>query len=68
MIRLLVDHGAKLDALDSYGLTPLHIAILENRPLCVKLLLDLGASLDVRCFKNKEFTDPANYGLYNRTA
>ena len=63
-----MDHGAKLNVLDSYGLTPLHIAILENRPLCVRLLLDLGASIDLRCHKNKEFTDPGQYGLYNRTS
>lgn len=52
-VQLCVRHGAEVDARDTFGLTPLHIYILENRLCCVKAILALNASINIRAAKNK---------------
>ena len=44
-VRLLLDHGAKLDAIDSKGWTALMIATANGDSDLVHLLLERGASL-----------------------
>lgn len=43
MVRLLLDHGADLNAQDSYGTTPLHRAVAGGGARMVELLLSYGA-------------------------
>ena len=43
-IRALVEAGASLEATDRYGMTPLHVAASNERLLCIKELIKLGAS------------------------
>lgn len=42
-IRILVENGCEVDFLDSHGLTPLHIAILERNLDAISVLMELGA-------------------------
>jgi hypothetical protein len=50
----LIKHGADLEALDTYGMTPLHRMASNNLPVGAKALLDAGA-------------DPHNTGLIGKT-
>ena len=48
VVRLLLERGADVHALDEHGQTPLQMAALENENVEVfRLLLEMGASLDV---------------------
>ena len=81
-VQLCVKHGADVDARDAFGLTPMHIYILENRLCCVKAILALNASINIRAAKNKRCgmrkgrktptsrDKPLNgsMGLYNRSS
>ena len=66
VVRLLVENGSELDAQDSYGLTALHIFVLQGQLSLVKTILRCGASINIRCYKNCTFTNSEKYGLYNR--
>ncbi|KAL9109113.1 MAG: hypothetical protein Q9227_006204 [Pyrenula ochraceoflavens] len=44
---LLTTTDLPIDALDACGLSPLHLAILENQPSAAHLLLDQGANSDL---------------------
>jgi ankyrin repeat protein len=55
-VQLLVKNGATVDVQDTFGLTPLHIYILENRMDCLHAILSLGASVNISCKKSFNFT------------
>lgn len=42
--KLLIEHGGEVDALDTYGYTPLHRMASNNLAVGAKALLDAGAS------------------------
>uniref|UniRef100_A0A5B7C040 ADP-ribosylation factor GTPase-activating protein AGD3-like n=1 Tax=Davidia involucrata TaxID=16924 RepID=A0A5B7C040_DAVIN len=44
MVELLLQHGAKINAFDSRGQTPLHHSIIRGRISIAKLLLNRGAN------------------------
>jgi ankyrin repeat protein len=46
MMQLLIDHGAKIDGLDSDGQTALMGATMRNQALALKFLLAHGASVE----------------------
>jgi ankyrin repeat protein len=52
-VRLLLDLGAEVNAVDDNGETALHGAAYQNRPKVVELLLDRGADISVWNNKNK---------------
>ncbi|KAL8811285.1 MAG: hypothetical protein Q9200_001920 [Gallowayella weberi] len=52
-VKKLLDQGAEIDAQDSYGWTPLHMACIEGHIEVVQLLLDFGAAFNL-CTKFKE--------------
>ncbi len=43
--RLLLDHGAELNATNKNGMTPLHYAAESDSVLMVQLFLDRGADV-----------------------
>ena len=43
-VRVLIDHGAKLDTPDRSGATPLHRAVASNHLDVAKLLIERGAN------------------------
>jgi ankyrin repeat protein len=61
VLRLLADH--KVDEADQHGNTLLHVAIESQQQNVVELLVDSGASLEV---KNKDGQSP--YSLWERQA
>jgi len=46
-LLFLEDDGIDVDALDSSGLSPLHLAVQNNHLACVKILLDKGADVNI---------------------
>ncbi|WP_447983493.1 ankyrin repeat domain-containing protein [Nitrospira sp. Nam74] len=46
VVRLLLDHGAHINATDHTGWTPLHAAIYGGHAEVVQLLLERGAQMD----------------------
>lgn len=48
--KLLVDHGARLDARDHMGKTALMHAAQQNKPILAQLLLTMGADVHARDF------------------
>jgi ankyrin repeat protein len=51
--RLLLDHGAEIDAVDNHGETAMHGAAYQSRSNLVQLLADRGADVNVWNRKNK---------------
>ena len=47
MVRLLAEQGADVDTENKQGATPLLVAVKEDKPKVVELLLSLGAEEDV---------------------
>lgn len=45
-VDLLVANGADIEALDTYGMTPLHRMASNNLPVGARMLLEAGADLD----------------------
>lgn len=48
IVAALLDHGAMINMPGFDNDSPLHDAVANNRPEVVKLLIERGASLDVR--------------------
>ena len=48
LLKLVLDHGAPVDAVNHVGFTPLMIAVSYNAVPCVIRLLEAGASLAAR--------------------
>ncbi|XP_031786360.1 poly [ADP-ribose] polymerase tankyrase-2-like [Nasonia vitripennis] len=47
LIRLVVDHGADLEATDEQGRTVLHIAAMKSRVRMTEMLLEKGAKVNI---------------------
>ena len=62
MIRLLLKAGAKMDAPDKNGATPLHRAVRTRCAAAVKCLLDAGADPTIR---NKPGSTPFHLAVQN---
>lgn len=63
MVRLLLEHGADINAKDITGMTPLHVAANLGLNDQVRLLVELGADLNAR----DEFGDtPLHAAAYSR--
>ncbi len=58
VIRLLIERGADVNAIQTAGYRPLHEASAAGRTDLVQMLLDAGADRTVRCDRNKT---PADY-------
>jgi ankyrin repeat protein len=48
MAKLLVQHGAELDHTAKLRLTALYLAVIGNRPECVRLLVDARADTQIK--------------------
>ncbi|MCF8069656.1 MAG: ankyrin repeat domain-containing protein [Desulfobacterales bacterium] len=59
IIRQLINAGADVDSMDKYGYTVLMMAVVNDRPQLVRLMLDLGADAQL---KNKEGMTAPAYG------
>jgi ankyrin repeat protein len=46
--RLLLDHGAGIEAKNESGLTPLHSAAWKGHEITVRLLLNYGANIKAK--------------------
>ena len=55
VMKVLLDHNAKVNAVNAQGDTPLHFAVRQNQQEAVDLLLRNAASVDAR---NKEGVTP----------
>ena len=42
----IIDTGANVDARNSYGLTPLHLAVCDGKIGCVSALIEGGADVN----------------------
>lgn len=49
VLRFLLESGAEVDRLDMHGFAPLHHASSNNQQEAVKVLLDKGAKINLRC-------------------
>lgn len=49
--ELLVKNGAEINAVNKFGLTALHISILNNRPDCAIYLTEAGANPNIVSFR-----------------
>lgn len=45
----LISNGARIDAKDKYGLTPLHYAAMKNNINAAQELVSSGADVNVSC-------------------
>ena len=65
-LEILIQKGAKLDAKDNIGQTPIHLAVLEMRLSRIEMLARYGSSLKIRNLDGftplecalKDFTEP----------
>ena len=64
-MKLLLEYGAKTNAKDIKGLTPLHLACRENATDCVKLLLENGALIEA---KEDRGLTPLHYTCHKNAA
>ncbi len=53
IVRLLLEHGANVNALTKGGLTPLHLASQSGVPEVVRLLLEHGADIEAKQARGK---------------
>ena len=48
LAQVLLDHGAKVDAIDGNGMTPLFYACSQGHTKAARLLLECGAKVDAQ--------------------
>ena len=60
MLKFLIKSGAKINAKDKDGSTPLHTAVEYNNPEAVKFLIEKGARFDMKNNNGKAPLDIAN--------
>ena len=53
---------AVLNKINLNGFTPLHIAVLQNRPKMAKMLIDAGCNKECQSFEGKKAADYAIFG------
>jgi len=54
IVEILSKNGAEIDAVDSqHNETPLHLAVRHQHPLCVEVLLKLGADTSIKNARNR---------------
>ena len=46
-MKILVEHGAKIDSQDKYGDTALHYSVINESVSCIRVLHGLGANFDI---------------------
>src|SRR5207249_11956892 len=46
--KILIAHGAEIDSVDIYGMTPLSLAAERGKPRLAQLLLEKGADITAR--------------------
>lgn len=51
LVQILIEYGADLTIPNSYGITPLVLAVQQYNPECCEVLLKAGAKIDSDCFK-----------------
>ena len=61
LIQWLVDHGADINAVSTYGYTPLSEAAGEGNTEAVQLLLKLGASAENHHEDHSSVSEMAGY-------
>lgn len=54
VMRLLLEHGANVNALDNDGWTPLHAAAHWEQEEACKILAEYGASFDIKNYSVKQ--------------
>jgi ankyrin repeat protein len=59
-LKILLDHGANIEAKDNGGWTPLMHAARNRGSVTVKILLDHGANIEA---KNNEYRTAAWYAV-----
>ena len=59
MARLLISRGAKVNAIDKYGSTPLHVAAYYGKLKVAQLLMDNGAEKNIKTDYGKKPIDVA---------
>ncbi len=62
VLEMLVQTGMNLSHPDSRGNTALHIAVLEEQPLCVELLVKAGVELNCQ---NEQLQTPMHFAIFN---
>ena len=65
IVKLLLEHGAKVNLPNAFGFTPLHWAVGKNNKTMARLLLQHGASPYV---KNDEGLSPLKYAVSEKNA
>ena len=65
MIKLLIEHNARIDKTTDSGATPLQIACCFNRVEVVKILLENGVNVNIQS-ATKEVLPPLHHAIYAR--
>jgi ankyrin repeat protein len=60
-IQKIINSGANVNAQSILGFTPLHVAVIDNRPEIVQLLLEHGANINA--VTNKEKQSPLHLAI-----
>ena len=68
LVNMLLKHGAKIEAGNNFGVTPLHLAITHSAAHAAVALLEGGASLTNAIFPLKSVDDSGNTALHRAAA
>lgn len=53
IVKVLIEHGADINARDDTGFTPLHWAVGRNAPETARLLVESGADVNAKTNEGK---------------